>query len=1337
MTALSSKRILLLLNLLLIILPGILYPLRAQIHFTENTGQWDEAVLFRADIPGGRLYLESSALVFVLNEPIEHLPANGKSDSVFRSQHFRMQFIGVELDSMHVHGHRTIPGYSNFFIGNDPERWQSEVLSYEVVHFQHLYPGIDFYIFGGPVLKTEFHVESGADPSRIQYEIQGLVQPILRDGDLWIQSAINDLIESDPVAFQKQGKDSLSVSCHFQLTGRIVSYQLGPFDKGHDLVIDPYLVFSTYSGSTADNWGFTASFDSEGNAFSGGIVAGDGYPVSAGAFDINFQSGGNWDIGIIKYDSIGQNRIWATYIGGSDCEMPHSLIADSEDNLLILGTTGSSDFPTLFNAYDGSFNGGTPVNYLNINFQNGTDIFVFKLSANGSSMLGGTYIGGSMNDGLNYRSSYAPFNYTGMGGLYYNYGDGARGEIMVDENNQVYVGSTSFSDNFPVSNAFQPLSNGMQEGVVFSLTANLSQLLWSSYIGGSDDDAVYSIDVDAQGNIFFAGGSSSSDLLVTDALFPSSQLGGTSDGFLGKIQAGGQNLLHLSTYGSTEYDQIYFVKVDDAGGIFITGQTEAPGNTLIYNAAYNQPNSGQFIAKILPDFSAFEWSTVFGLGDGDPDIALTAFAVDLFDKIYLSGWGRLGLTNTSSSWAGFQGIKDLEVTPGAYQTESDGQDFYLMILSDDGNCLKYATFFGEQHYASCGSSGRDHVDGGTSRFDKRGYIYQSVCSSCGGCQEFPTYPAGQVWSETNNSSNCNNALFKFEMESVPYLPDVHLCEGESAQVGPATADSSTVYSWSPATLVSNPTTPNPWLQNITSDTLLTLFLIKGPCVDSVLQRVYFHEINHQINLSDTTFQCDYDSVWLQVTPSPMVETTWLSWSPVYDSLIAFPDTQAWLSPDHPSWFYVLSFDAYCQAEDSFYFDVPLFSAGLESELNPCNLDSIQLGPENLISGVNYSWEPAHLLSNAEVANPWVEIDGQQEFQLAMENQSCFDTLYQTLIPHYLSYLLPDSVHACDYDTLWVEATPIEGTAWVEWYGNAALSQLLASDTLAISQMPAQAQYYYFQAENSYCLVEDSVYINRIAVSVDLPEQLFLCAGDTLMVNFLDPFSSSDLQIHWIPESMILSGQGTIEPLVWIQTPGYLYLETSEAFCYAKDSIRIEFSDWSLSTQEMIEKPEDSLYRNQVIWIEPMLPPNLSVSWYPQDYLEMNDLSAIQISPQDHQWYFISGTDAWGCVRNDSIFIWVLEVLCDEDHVFVPSAFSPNGDKRNDVLFVRTAMSDDLYFAVYNRWGEKVFETTDSSIGWDGTFKGELQPPGVFVYHLISRCWDGTRFEKKGNVTLLR
>lgn len=113
------------------------------------------------------------------------------------------------------------------------------------------------------------------------------------------------------------------------------------------------------------------------------------------------------------------------------------------------------------------------------------------------------------------------------------------------------------------------------------------------------------------------------------------------------------------------------------------------------------------------------------------------------------------------------------------------------------------------------------------------------------------------------------------------------------------------------------------------------------------------------------------------------------------------------------------------------------------------------------------------------------------------------------------------------------------------------------------------------------------------------------------------------------------------------------------------------------------------------------------------------------------------TDSNGCSITREKIIYVFELVCGEPNIFIPNAFTPNKDGNNDILFVRGRNISEMHFVVFNRWGEKVFETTDQKTGWDGTFKGKDVDPAVFVYHLTVKCGDGQEYFKKGNVTVIR
>jgi gliding motility-associated-like protein len=316
------------------------------------------------------------------------------------------------------------------------------------------------------------------------------------------------------------------------------------------------------------------------------------------------------------------------------------------------------------------------------------------------------------------------------------------------------VASTTSSPDFPIASAFQDIyAGGVNDGVVFKFNDNLTDLLWSTFIGGSQMDAVYSIRVDNENNVFAGGGTNSDDYPTTpNVIKPDKPNLADIDGVISLIASTGDSLISSSYIGTASYDQVYMIDLDSSQNVYLLGQTQ--GNYPITDSVYSNPGSGQFIHKLGRMLDTTYFSTTIGSRSRSPDIRPTAFLVNECENIYISGWG--GVLNTFPYIGG--STNNLPITSNAYQKDTDGSDFYLMVLLKDVKKLLYATYFGE-----LGGRG-DHVDGGTSRFDKRGMVYQSVCGSCGATQGFPTSP--EVWSNTNNSPNCNNAAFKFDLASL-------------------------------------------------------------------------------------------------------------------------------------------------------------------------------------------------------------------------------------------------------------------------------------------------------------------------------------------------------------------------------------------------------------------------------------------------------------------------------------------------------------------------------------------------------------------------------------------
>ncbi|WP_051633107.1 DUF7948 domain-containing protein [Thermonema rossianum] len=732
--------------------------------FVRNAGQWAAEVLYRADLPGGFLFVYADSLQFSWYDAErvaslkhgERLAQWTAPQQALQVHSYVIRFKGANkvLPSCDESS-RQLP--VKYFLPGEEQGAASQVRRIESsacsgLRFANVYDRIDLRLLTTPEghIKYEFWLHPGAKPADIRLEYaytQGL--RITKEGHLAIKTIFGEALELAPVVYQLKDGQKKPLKARYALKKNTLKFILEDYDPSATVVIDPELVFSTYSGAASDNWGNTATYDEEGVLYSGGTAYGSNFPNPPGIFTIG--PGGTsanfplvTDVVIFKYNPTGTQLEYIALIGGSSSEVPHSLVVDHNRDLVILGTTSSTNFPTT----DGStFHGGVPVSsVLGNSYANGSDIFVIKLGFDGN-LKASTLIGGSNNDGIKLYSA---------GTYIHNYGDEFRGDIYADANNNLYIASTTRSAT--IAGVTGSL-NGAQDGLFLKLDSNL-QLIWGHYVGGSGVDMALSVREAPNGDLYVGGGTTSADLPNTANAYLSAAQG-SDDGFVARFLPDG-TWLQTTYLGTAAADMVFFVDTDAQGQVYAFGQTY--GNYPVSAGVYAVPGSGQFVHKLATDLRSSVWSTTVGSGDGAPDISPTAFSVVTENdcgNIYFAGWGGAinravngGINNNASS-----STENLPTTFDAYRrTTVNGNDFYIAVLEKDAKSLLYATFFGEDSPNERG----DHVDGGTSRFSKSGTIYHAVCASCGGTNGFPVTEG--AWSANNNSYNCNNAVFKFTLD---------------------------------------------------------------------------------------------------------------------------------------------------------------------------------------------------------------------------------------------------------------------------------------------------------------------------------------------------------------------------------------------------------------------------------------------------------------------------------------------------------------------------------------------------------------------------------------------
>lgn len=1317
------------------------------IKFTENLGQWDNKILFRAQLDGGKLYVENQCLTFNFYDKkkyrsLHHGRMREKSitDSVVKCHAYKVHFVGANSTPL-VQKMQQGFDYENFFIGNDKTKWKGEVRNYNQIWLKNLYNGIDYEMISSVNgLKYNFHVEPNANPELIKLKYEGVNDLKLRDGKLITELTVNEIIEQKPYAYQLINGVVKEVKCKYVLKNNSLTFQFpNGYNKNHKLVIDPVLVFAAQSGSTADNWGMTATYDAAGNLYSGGIVFDNGYPTTTGAYLLNFVGVPNPnnpyqlnDIVITKYNPTGNSLLYSTYIGGTGYELISSLIVDHNNNLCFFGTTGSTNFPTTTGAYDNTFNGGLNVNITDAlaSFPLGTDIFIGKFNTTGTSLMACTYYGGTGNDGLNYIAE----NQTLQDSLMFNYGDHNRGEIQIDLINNIYIASSSRSSNLPMVNSADNTLGGKQDAIVAKFNSNLSQLIYSTFVGGSKNDCGNSLIVNNNSEVYITGGTSSNNFPTVSGAYNLSYSGGKADGFITHISSSGNSFLHSTLFGTSNYDQSYFIQSDKNNNIYVYGQSL--GNMPVIASGtlslYSNPGRHQFITRFNSILSSLNLSTVFGSNLNDIDISPSAFSVDKCGNIYLSGWGgRIGINQT------FLGNMPLL---NATQTSTDGHDFYLMGLSTNASSLLYGSYFG-------GSLSDEHVDGGTSRFDSRGVMYQSVCAGCGGNDDFPVTPG--AWPNTpfnpNKSTNCNNGVFKVNFQLLVAVSTINT--NTLAGCAPAT------ISFSNATAPTGPNSSFTWYSSngTTNSTVINPnFTFNSPGVYTIALVVRDPTACNEKD-SSITYVTIYSGVTanLSATSTPCTNTVNLSGSysgtlgntpPTFNLGDGSP-TSTLLSIAHTytnngvyTVSYVVTDNLGCQDLKTIQIPILNFKPSIVTEQSVCAGSSGTLSAEG---GTQYTWTPSASLNTNNIANPIANPSANTVYTVQILNNSYGLNCSNTLTTQIIVQPTPVSSftykpNSCGGGVDFKDESFSEISSWL-W--------TLSSTKTSTIQNP----YFFYESGGTHTvsLQSTNVYgcknISDKIITIEPPPPLAISGSTQICIGNKFPLNASGgTAYQWTPTLSIdlpLTSAPIASPL--ISTEYSVIISTTKIVDNkACDFMLTTFVDVSVLSKlppKAVANPRQVTIGNAST-LNYIGDEGAYVSWLPETSPSMG--YSVQAYPKYVTTYTAFAVKG-ACSETITVVVDAFTPGCIDDDVFIPNTFTPNNDTKNDKLFVRGLKVDEVYFAIYNRWGELIFETTDKSEGWDGNYKSKQAEVGVYGWYLKVKCINGIETFKKGNITLIR
>jgi len=700
---------------------------RSSLTFEPNLGQFaDPAVRFVSRGKGYTLELTSTEAVMALTRPLSRPGRRDPDNDAMTAPStmarpplaiMHMKLVGADTASA-VAGLDAQPGRINYIVGKNPERWRTNVPTYAKVRYQDVYPGIDMVYYGNErQLEYDFVVAPGADPGRIKLafvqDSRDGPRRIAQDtaggwlsldaaGDLSVHTFGGGQVTfREPIVYQQTAQSERTpVEGRYVLTASgEVAFDVPRYDRSKPLVIDPTLVFSTYLGGSGDDGGAGITVDSAGNVYLAGTTFSTNFPATPGAAQTSFGGATSpcarpsW--GSVNLDICGDAfvaklgptgiPIYVTYLGGTLADNAQDVRADSAGHAYITGSTSSTDFPTTASAFQSAFGGNDQANGFDAYVG---DAFVAELSADGSSLVYSSYLGGvSLEDARGITL------------------DGS-GKVLIEGN----VRRGPNPPNFPVTaGAYQTTyGGGFSDAFVAKFDtaqSGAASLVYATYLGGNGQDsdgAGWAVFGDASGNAYVVGSTfpSRGSFPITAGAFQSTSTSTAAVGFVAKLDATGSTLLWSTLFGGTGGEYLAHPFVDAAGNVFVGGGTRStdlpttpgafhPTYPVVGTDAFGNPFSVGFLAKLNPTGSALLYSTYLPFAD-----ISSGFAVNAAGNAFFLGISNAGDFPTVNPIQ--RTYADDPTSPLQHVSVYGGGNGDLIIgeLDPTGSSLVFSTYLG-------------------------------------------------------------------------------------------------------------------------------------------------------------------------------------------------------------------------------------------------------------------------------------------------------------------------------------------------------------------------------------------------------------------------------------------------------------------------------------------------------------------------------------------------------------------------------------------------------------------------------------------------------------------
>ncbi len=620
-----------------------------RILFTQNEGQWDQNVRFRAEGSGTTLWFTDAGFYSVFyRQPSapsavrvdeDFVPVVAGADNPDQVDYLmvKVSFVGAAASAGMVSS--GMPrAYSNYFEGAGTENWYHDVPRYAAIIHEGIYPGIDVRFYGAPHhLEYDFQVAAGADFSQIRIRYDGIESVnVNASGDMVVTTAWGEIVEQRPVVYQQVGNIEKTIQAEFELypDSSFGFNLIGDYRPELPLVIDPVLSFSTYLGGGSTDAGYGIVVDDENYIYVAGATASTDFP-DTNAYQ-GSMAGGDWDAFVVKYAPGGDSVLYSSYLGGTGADYAYSVEVDTAGSIYLVGRTSSLDFPTV-----------SPIQEAD----SAADAFVTKLSGDGSTLIYSTYLGGSGSD---------------LGW-----------DIDVDAAGNAYVIGYTLSTDFPTVGAFQDTLGGSYDVFISKISSSGSSLVYSTYIGGEGMDIGQGIEVDGSGRAYITGYTTSEQYPTVNPYQGNLATRNRPDMFVSRLNSFGTALIFSTYLGGIKSDLGYDIVVGRDGSIYIAGRTMSYDFPTVNPLQVDlKGNSDLFIAKFNATGSALLFSTYLG---GTEDEYAGGIAVDDSNRVFITG-------NTNST-----NFPDLN----AFQSENAGDNDVIVVRINAAlDQLDYSTFLG-------------------------------------------------------------------------------------------------------------------------------------------------------------------------------------------------------------------------------------------------------------------------------------------------------------------------------------------------------------------------------------------------------------------------------------------------------------------------------------------------------------------------------------------------------------------------------------------------------------------------------------------------------------------